>query len=63
MNPLIQLEAVLSNNAYYNNLIKPITYEGYPLEGRFRISDRDEPCRLAYLQIQRSSFVNTHVPT
>jgi hypothetical protein len=40
--PLIQLEAVLSNNAYYNNLIKPITYEGYPLEGRFRISDRDE---------------------
>ncbi|MEL6533868.1 MAG: hypothetical protein AAFQ98_00585 [Bacteroidota bacterium] len=38
--PLIQLEAVLSGNRFYEEFIYPVVYEGYPLENRFFITWR-----------------------
>lgn len=39
MTPLIQVEAVL-NDAYYKNEIYPLIYQNYPLNNKFRV-DRD----------------------
>jgi hypothetical protein len=36
--PLITLEADLTNNAYYNNLVFPLVYDGYPLDGDITVS-------------------------
>ncbi len=39
--PLIQIEAVLANNKYYNKYMYPVVYAGYPLEGSFIINWRN----------------------
>ncbi|UII26435.1 hypothetical protein LVD15_24585 [Fulvivirga maritima] len=39
--PMIQIEAILGNNRYYNEYIYPLVYKEYPLEGRFRVLWRD----------------------
>jgi len=39
--PLVSLEAVLSDNAYYNDYVYPLVYEGYPLDGDIKITYRD----------------------
>ena len=36
--PLIKVEADFSGNAYYNDIIYPLIYEGYPLDGVITIS-------------------------
>jgi len=36
--PLIQIEADLTDNAWYQNKIYPLIYEGYPLGGRIKLS-------------------------
>lgn len=54
--PLIQFEAVLSDNNYYNEYMYPIVYSGYPLEGRFKIDWRNTeeigvpPVRAVYIR-------------
>ena len=54
--PLIQIEAVLNNNTYYNDYMFPVVYQGYPLEGRFSIAWRTvnklgvPPVRAVYIR-------------
>lgn len=43
--PLVQLEAVLTGNDYFQNTIYPLVYAGYPLDGNIRITWRD-PAKL-----------------
>ncbi|MEO0555182.1 MAG: hypothetical protein AAF149_18380 [Bacteroidota bacterium] len=40
--PMIQYEAVLTNNRYFDEYMYPITYQGYPLQGKFRVNWREE---------------------
>lgn len=39
--PLIQLEAVLQNNDYYNNSIYPLVYANYPIDGNIKVNWRN----------------------
>lgn len=38
---LVDLEAILEGNAWFNNHVKPLVYDGYPLMGSLRITRRD----------------------
>ncbi|UII20012.1 hypothetical protein [Fulvivirga ligni] len=38
--PLISIEADLSDNSFYNNYIYPLVYDGYPIDGNIRIDWR-----------------------
>jgi hypothetical protein len=38
--PLVSIESQLQNNAWYNNKIYPLIYEGYPLMGLFAFKNR-----------------------
>lgn len=37
---MVRIEAVLSNNKYYNNYIFPLVYDGYPIEKKFHVTNR-----------------------
>ncbi len=39
--PLIQLEAELQTNDYYNNSIYPLIYANYPIDGNIKVNWRD----------------------
>jgi hypothetical protein len=53
---LVQGEAVLDNNNWYNKNIYPLVYEGYPLNGNMSITNRDAmvlgvpPVRSVYIE-------------
>jgi hypothetical protein len=55
-NALLQFEADLTGNNWYENLVYPLTYEGYPLNGNIRLLRRQEaflnvpPARAIYLR-------------
>ncbi|MEM9337887.1 MAG: hypothetical protein AAGA66_04110 [Bacteroidota bacterium] len=39
--PMVKLSAVLEGNSYYEQLIHPLIYEGYPLDGDIELSNRE----------------------
>ena len=39
--PLVEIEADLTNNNYFNNKINPVVYDEYPIDGTMRITNRD----------------------
>jgi hypothetical protein len=43
--PLIQLEAILPGNSYYQNTVYPLVYANYPIDGNIRVTWR-EPGKL-----------------
>ncbi|MEZ4946409.1 MAG: hypothetical protein R2804_12815 [Cyclobacteriaceae bacterium] len=43
---LVQAEAILKNNNWYNNFVYPLVYEGYPLLGFATLRDRPNPNEL-----------------
>jgi hypothetical protein len=53
---LVQGEAILDNNKWYNNDVYPLVYEGYPLRGNMTITNRDAqllgvpPVRSVYIE-------------
>ncbi len=55
-NALLQFEADLTGNNWYENFVYPLTYEGYPLNGSIRLLKRQEafldvpPARAIYLR-------------
>jgi hypothetical protein len=56
--PLVQYEAGLEQNDWFNNYAKPIIYEGYPLLGKFTITSRD--INLLGLLPTKSVFVDEY---
>ncbi len=57
--PLIQFEAVLSDNRYYDEYMYPIVYNGYPLENRFKIDWRDPIDEMGVPPV-RAVFIRQH---
>lgn len=43
---LIQMDAVLNGNLWYENHVYPLVYDGYPLQGWVTLKDRTNPERL-----------------
>jgi hypothetical protein len=60
--PLVQLEAVLADNQYYNQQVYPLVYEGYPIDGNIKILSRDvahlgfPPVRAMYIDQEPFDF-------
>lgn len=63
--PLVQLEADLTNNSYYNKEIYPLVYAGYPIDGTMKINWRDAtklgipPVRAMYVAQEPNDLVLT----
>lgn len=60
--PLIVFEANFSGNSWYNNKLKPIVYQGYPLNNKLKISNRTPgdlgvpPVRAIYIRQYYTHF-------
>jgi len=60
--PLIQFEAILSDNRYYNEFMKPLIYDGYPIQNQFKIKWRDPVNKMGVPPV-RAIYIRQHPHT
>lgn len=56
--PLIQMEAILQGNRWYESFVFPLVYEGYPLLGWIKVTQRANPQILGLPPVRDVHFGN-----